>query len=138
MMTSGRQVERSGRGSETRNTDPSVEFAASTEKRRTRRKIGIDGGDLVVISSTDRGSVLVKARVTDRPNDREVFLPYHWGGVFKRESGDKYPTVTSVRIGDSATPSRLAATTLKPRCGDESIDGRGQPGDAGGTGPVQY
>ncbi len=58
----------------------------------------------MVISSTDRGSVLVKARVTDRPNDQEVFLPYHWGGVFKGESlEDKYPDGhVPYAIGDSA------------------------------------
>jgi formate dehydrogenase major subunit len=63
----------------------------------------VDGGDLIIISSTDRGSVLVKARVTDRPNDREVFLPFHWGGVFKGQSlEDKYPDGTApYAIGDS-------------------------------------
>jgi formate dehydrogenase major subunit len=65
--------------------------------------LGVDGGDLVVISSTDRGSVLVKARVTDRPNDDEVFLPFHWGGVFKGQSQEeKYPDgMAPYAIGDS-------------------------------------
>ena len=48
--------------------------------------------------------MLVKARVTDRPNDEEVFLPFHWGGVFKGKSQeDKYPDGTvPYAIGDSA------------------------------------
>jgi formate dehydrogenase major subunit len=65
--------------------------------------LGVDGGDLIVISSTDRGSVLVKARVTNRPNDDEVFLPFHWAGVFKGNSlEEKYPEGTvPYAIGDS-------------------------------------
>jgi len=45
----------------------------------------------------------VKARVTNRPNDDEVFLPFHWGGVFKGKSlEDKYPDGTvPYAIGDS-------------------------------------
>jgi len=106
IMTTGRQVEHQGGGAETRNNIHTADlqphmYAEITPQRA--EDLGVDGGDLIIISSTDRGSVLVKARVTDRPNDREVFLPYHWGGVFKGESlEDKYPDGhVPYAIGDS-------------------------------------
>ena len=106
IMTTGRQVEHQGGGSETRSNIHTADlqphmYAEITPNRA--ENLGVDGGDLIVISSTDRGSVLVKARVTDRPNDKEIFLPYHWGGVFKGESlEDKYPDGhVPYAIGDS-------------------------------------
>ncbi|KPN31037.1 formate dehydrogenase, alpha subunit [Halolamina pelagica] len=70
-------------------------------------EMGIDGGDLVVVSTTDRGSVLVKARITPRPGhgpeEEEIFLPFHWGGIAKGESLlEKYPDGNEpFAIGDS-------------------------------------
>ncbi len=95
IITSGRQVEHQGGGGETRNNIHTADLQPHMYAEITPTKaedIGVDGGDLVVVSSTDRGSILVKARVTDRPNDEEVFLPFHWGGIFKGQSQeDKYP-----------------------------------------------
>jgi len=107
IMTTGRQVEHQGGGSETRSNIHTADLQPHMYAEITPAKaeeLGVDGGDLVVITSTDRGSVLVKARVTDRPNDEEVFLPFHWGGVFKGKSqADKYPDGTvPYAIGDSA------------------------------------
>ena len=106
IMTTGRQVEHQGGGSETRSNLHTADLQPHMYAEMTPAKaeeLGVDGGDLVVVSSTDRGSVLVKARVTDRPNDGEVFLPFHWGGVFKGESQEeKYPEGTvPYAIGDS-------------------------------------
>jgi len=107
IMTTGRQVEHQGGGSETRSNIHTADLQPHMYAEMTPTKaeeLGVDGGDLVVVSSTDKGSVLVKARVTDRPNDREIFLPFHWGGVFKGKSlEDKYPEGTApYAIGDSA------------------------------------
>ncbi|MFB6304580.1 MAG: formate dehydrogenase subunit alpha, partial [Haloferacaceae archaeon] len=107
IMTTGRQVEHQGGGSETRSNIHTADLQPHMYAEMTPAKaedLGVDGGDLVVISSTDRGSVLVKARVTDRPNDDEVFLPFHWGGVFKGQSlEEKYPDgMVPYAIGDSA------------------------------------
>jgi formate dehydrogenase major subunit len=106
ILTSGRQVEHQGGGSETRNNIHTADlqphmYAEITPNRA--EELGVDGGDLVVITSTDRGSILVKARVTNRPNDEELFFPYHWGGVFKGQSlEDKYPEGhVPYAIGDS-------------------------------------
>jgi len=107
IMTTGRQVEHQGGGAETRSNVHTADLQPHMYAEITPNKaeeLGVDGGDLIVISSTDRGSVLVKARVTDRPNDREVFLPFHWGGVFKGKSQEhKYPEgMVPYAIGDSA------------------------------------
>ncbi|MFC4246993.1 formate dehydrogenase subunit alpha [Natribaculum luteum] len=106
IMTTGRQVEHQGGGAETRSNIYTADLQPHMYAEMTPNmadELGVDGGDLVVVSTTDRGSVLVKARVTDRPNDREVFLPYHWGGIFQGESlEDKYPDGTvPYAIGDS-------------------------------------
>jgi len=106
ILTSGRQVEHQGGGSETR----SNVFTADLQPHMYAEihpdmaaDLGIDGGDLVVVSTTDRGSILVKSRVTNRPNTREVFMPYHWGGVFHGKSlEDDYPEGTvPYAIGES-------------------------------------
>ncbi|WP_101298271.1 molybdopterin-dependent oxidoreductase [Halegenticoccus soli] len=106
IMTTGRQVEHQGGGSESRSNvfladlQPHM-YAEITPKMAD--ELGVDGGDLVVVSTTNRGSVLVKARVTNRPNDRETFLPFHWGGVFKGKNlEERYPDGTvPFAIGDS-------------------------------------
>jgi formate dehydrogenase major subunit len=106
ILTTGRQVEHQGGGSETRNNIYTADIQPHMYCEITpnmAQDLGVEGGDLVVVSTTDRGSVLVKARVTNRPSDREVFMPYHWGGVFQGESlEDKYPDGHApIAIGDS-------------------------------------
>ena len=106
VMTTGRQVEHQGGGAETRNNV----FTADLQPHMYAEMhpdvaddIGVDGGDLVVVSTTNRGSILVKARVTYRVDEREVFLPYHWGGVFKgKDLSERYPDgLVPLAIGDS-------------------------------------
>jgi formate dehydrogenase major subunit len=66
--------------------------------------LGVNGGDLVVVGTVDRGAVLVLARVTHRPQGpNEVFLPFHWGGIFQGKSlEDQYPEgMEPFAIGDS-------------------------------------
>jgi len=66
-------------------------------------ELGVDGGGLVTVTTTDRGSILVKARVTRRPSAQEVFLPFHWGGMWRGESLlDRYPDGNQpLAVGDS-------------------------------------
>ncbi len=95
IMTSGRQVEHQGGGSESRSNtylaDLQPHMYAEIHPSMAEN-LGIDGGDLVVVSSADRGSILVKARVTYRPSERETFLPFHWAGMFHGESmEERYP-----------------------------------------------
>ncbi|WP_224268096.1 formate dehydrogenase subunit alpha [Haloprofundus salinisoli] len=106
IMTTGRQVEHQGGGSESRSNiflaDLQPHMYAEIHPNLAEQ-IGIDGGDLVVVSTTDRGSILVKARVTHRPNEKETFLPFHWGGVYHGKSlEEKYPDgMAPFAIGDS-------------------------------------
>jgi formate dehydrogenase major subunit len=106
IMTTGRQVEHQGGGAESRSNT----FLADLQPHMYAEinpsmaaDLGVDGGDLLVVSTTDRGSVLVKARVTDRPSERETFLPFHWGGVFQGQSlEERYPDgYMPLAIGDS-------------------------------------
>ncbi|MFW5958539.1 MAG: formate dehydrogenase subunit alpha [Natronomonas sp.] len=106
IMTTGRQVEHQGGGAETRSNIYTADLQPHMYAEITptmAEDLGVDGGDLVVVSTTDRGSVLVKARVTNRPNEQEVFLPYHWGGIFQGTNlEEKYPDGTvPYAIGDS-------------------------------------
>jgi formate dehydrogenase major subunit len=106
IMTTGRQVEHQGGGAESRSNvfladlQPHMYAEIHPEKAET---LGVDGGEFVVVSTTDRGSVLVKARVTYRVNEREVFLPFHWGGIYKgRSLQDRYPEGSvPFALGDS-------------------------------------
>ncbi|WP_435194187.1 formate dehydrogenase subunit alpha [Natronomonas sp. EA1] len=106
ILTSGRQVEHQGGGAESRSNiylaDLQPHMYAEITPNRAE-ELGVDGGDLIIVSTTDRGSILVKARVTHRPNDQETFLPFHWGGVFKGQSlEDQYPDGHApYAIGDS-------------------------------------
>lgn len=106
IMTTGRQVEHQGGGSETRSNiftaDLQPHMYAEIHPKKAE-DIGVDGGDLVVVSTTNRGSVLVKARVTPRVKESEVFLPFHWGGIYKGKNlEDRYPEgAVPFAIGDS-------------------------------------
>ncbi|WP_339103168.1 molybdopterin-dependent oxidoreductase [Haloterrigena salinisoli] len=120
ILTSGRQVEHQGGGAETRNNkytaDRQPHMYAEISPTLAEELDVVGGDDHVVITSADKGSILVKANVTNRVNDEEVFLPYHWGGVFHGE--DKTPNwphgTEPLAIGESAniiTPSGFDAET---------------------------
>ena len=106
VMTTGRQVEHQGGGAESRSNiflaDLQPHMYAEIHPKMADR-LGVDGGDLVVVKTTDRGSVLVKARVTHRVKPQETFMPFHWGGVFEGQSlEDQYPEGhMPYAIGDS-------------------------------------
>ena len=50
-----------------------------------------------------RGRCKVKAYVTERVNEKTIFMPFHWAGIFEGESyADRYPSNTGeVAYGDS-------------------------------------
>ncbi len=106
IMTTGRQVEHQGGGAESRSNlflaDLQPHMYAEIHPKKAE-EVGVDGGELVVVSTTNRGSVLVKARVTHRVNEHEVFLPFHWGGIYKGKSlEERYPEGhVPYAIGDS-------------------------------------
>lgn len=123
ILTSGRQVEHQGGGAETRNNkytaDVQPHMYAEIHPDLAEQLDLVGGEDHVIISSADaeKGSIMVKAKVTYRPQgDDEVFLPYHWGGVAHgKDMSGNYPDGTQpIAIGDSAnfvTPSGFDVET---------------------------
>ena len=106
IMTTGRQVEHTGGGAETRNNPYTAErapFMYAELNPANANELGVSTGDWVKVG-TKRGTMVVQARVTDRVNDAEVFLPFHWGGIFEGESMvEDYPDgLEPLTIGDSA------------------------------------
>jgi formate dehydrogenase major subunit len=121
ILTSGRQVEHQGGGAETRNNIYTADIQPHMYAEihpDLAEELDLTGGeDHVIITSQDKGSILVKAKVTYRPQgDDEIFLPYHWGGMFHGQNmSGNYPEGTEpIAIGDSAniiTPSGFDAET---------------------------
>ncbi|MFB6086086.1 MAG: molybdopterin-dependent oxidoreductase [Halodesulfurarchaeum sp.] len=106
IMTTGRQVEHTGGGAETRNNRFTAERAPymyAEISRARANELAVETGDWIVVG-TRRGKMVVQARVTDRVNDEELFMPFHWGGIFEGESlTDRYPDgLAPLTIGDSA------------------------------------
>ncbi len=106
IMTTGRQVEHQGGGSETRSNIYTADLQPHMYAEITpsmAEELDVDGGDMLVVSTTDRGSIMVRARVTHRPNEGETFLPFHWGGILRgRSLEEKYPEGTvPYAIGES-------------------------------------
>ena len=120
ILTSGRQVEHQGGGAETRNNQYTADrqpHMYAEINPEVAEALDITGGeDHVVVTSADKGSILVKANVTERTNAEEIFLPYHWGGVFKgQDRTSEWPDgLEPLAIGDSVnivTPSGFDAET---------------------------
>ncbi|ADJ16370.1 molybdopterin-dependent oxidoreductase [Halalkalicoccus jeotgali] len=111
ILTSGRQVEHQGGGAETRNNQYTADLQphmyAEIHPDMAEDLDLVGGEDHVIITSADndKGSILVKAKVTYRPQGgNEIFLPYHWGGVAHGQNmSDNYPDGSKpLAIGDSA------------------------------------
>ncbi|MFW5921813.1 MAG: molybdopterin-dependent oxidoreductase [Halodesulfurarchaeum sp.] len=106
VLTTGRQVEHMGGGATTRNTMGTANRAPMMYAEihpNVANELAVETGEWIWVK-TDPGKMLVQARVTERVNDEEVFLPFHWGGLFEGESfTDRYPEGTEpLVIGDSA------------------------------------
>ncbi len=111
VLTTGRQVEHQGGGAETRNNKHTADIQphmyAEIHPDMAEDLDLVGGEDHVIVTSSDasKGSILVKAKITYRPQGpNEIFMPYHWGGVFHGQSMmDNYPEGSKpLAIGDSA------------------------------------
>lgn len=94
VQTTGRKVEHMGGGGETRTSwwlaeiAPEMYFEINPSDANDR---DIDDGEIVWVKSRE-GKALVKAKVTERPMEGHIFLPFHWFGIFQGEDRtDKYP-----------------------------------------------
>ncbi|AXR77799.1 molybdopterin-dependent oxidoreductase [Natrarchaeobaculum sulfurireducens] len=105
ILTSGRQVEHHGGGYETRNTVGTANRSPMMYAEmhpRVANEHALETGDWVWVHA-EPGSMLVQAMVTERVNEEEIFMPFHWAGIFEGESyADRYPEGTEpLVIGDS-------------------------------------
>ena len=95
VITTGRMVEHMGAGAETRSNQYLAELQPEMYAEinpRTANNIGVRQGEMVWIESPEGGKIKVKAKVTERVDDKTIFLPFHFGGMFMGESlADKYP-----------------------------------------------
>jgi formate dehydrogenase major subunit len=95
VITTGRMVEHMGAGAETRSNQYLAELQPDMYAEinpRAANNVGIRHGEMMWIESPEGGKIKVKAKVTERVDDKTIFLPFHFGGMFMGESlADKYP-----------------------------------------------
>lgn len=95
IITTGRQVEHMGAGSETRSNQYLVELQPEMYAEinpKLANDLGIRHDDMIWIESPEKARIKVKANVTERVDETTIFLPYHFGGSWEGESlEDKYP-----------------------------------------------
>jgi formate dehydrogenase major subunit len=94
VLTTGRQVEHHGGGAQTRNSEYLAEIQPEmyVEVNPTvANYIGVKHWDYVWVESA-RGRCRVRAKVTESVNERTLFMPFHWAGIFEGvDYGDRYP-----------------------------------------------
>ncbi len=105
VLTSGRQVEHNGGGYQTRNNVGTANRAPMMYAEinpRVANELGVDTGEWLWVT-TDPGRMLVQAKVTEHVDEHQVFMPYHWAGIFEGETyNDRYPDgAEPLVIGDS-------------------------------------
>jgi formate dehydrogenase major subunit len=95
VITTGRMVEHMGAGAETRSNQYLAELQPEMYAEVNpilANNLGIRDGRMIWIESPEGGRIRVKAFLTERVDDKTIFLPYHFAGVLMGESLiDKYP-----------------------------------------------
>ena len=98
VITTGRMVEHMGAGAETRSNKYLAELQPEMYAEinpRLANNLGFRDGEMVWIESPEGGKIKVKAFLTERVDDKTIFLPYHFAGILMGESlVDKYPEGT--------------------------------------------
>lgn len=105
VWTSGRQVEHHGGGAHTRGSRYLTELQPDMYVEinpKLASDNSIKDGDMVWVESR-QGKVKVKAKITERVDEKTVFMPYHWAGIFEGKSYEnRYPQgLAEYRLGDS-------------------------------------
>ncbi|HIE32850.1 MAG TPA: formate dehydrogenase, partial [Thermodesulfobacteriaceae bacterium] len=61
-------------------------------------------GDMIWVESPEGGRIRVKVKITDRVDDRTIFIPYSFGGMFMgRSMAANYPDgLVPYAIGEPA------------------------------------
>lgn len=95
VVTTGRMVEHMGGGAETRSNKYLAELQPEMYAEinpRLANNLGIRANEMMWIESPEGGKIKVKAFITERVDDKTIFLPFHFGGILMGESLlDKYP-----------------------------------------------
>ena len=98
VLTTGRMVEHMGAGAETRSNKYLAELQPDMYAEinpRLANNLGIRDGEMVWIESPEGGKIRVKAFLTERVDEKTIFLPYHFAGILQGESlVEKYPEGT--------------------------------------------
>lgn len=105
ILTTGRQVEHMGGGAQTRGSKYLSEIQPEMYVEinpKLANDIGAKNGDMVWVESR-QGKVKVKAKITEVVNEKTVFMPYHWAGIFEGQSYEnRYPEgMAEYALGDS-------------------------------------
>jgi formate dehydrogenase major subunit len=99
VITTGRMVEHMGAGSETRSNQYLAELQPEMYAEinpRLANDLGIRDGEMMTVESPEGAKISVKAFVTERVDEKTIFLPYHFAGVLQGKSYvDKYPEGTA-------------------------------------------
>ncbi len=89
VITTGRQVEHMGGGAETRSNKYLAELQPEMYAEVNpilANNIGVRDGEMVWIESPEGGKIKVKVKVTERVDEKTIFLPYHFAGMFMGKS----------------------------------------------------
>jgi formate dehydrogenase major subunit len=88
-------VEHMGSGVETGNNKYLAELAPDMYPEinpRLADSLGIRTGEMMFVESPEGGRIKVKAKVTERVDEKTIFLPYHFAGMFLGKSrADRFP-----------------------------------------------
>lgn len=95
VVTTGRQVEHMGAGAETRSNQYLAELQPDMYAEinpKLANDLGVRDGAMIFVESPEGGKIKVKAYITERVDEKTIFLPYHFAGTWEGESyEDQYP-----------------------------------------------
>jgi formate dehydrogenase major subunit len=99
VLTTGRMVEHMGAGAETRSNKYLAELQPEMYAEvnpRLANNLGIRDGEMIWIESPEGSKIKVKAFLTERVDDKTIFLPYHFAGILQGKSYvENYPEGTA-------------------------------------------
>ncbi len=99
VLTTGRMVEHMGAGAETRSNQYLAELQPEMYAEvnpRLANNLGVRDGEMIWIHSPEGSKIKVKAFLTERVDDKTVFLPYHFAGILQGKSYvENYPEGTA-------------------------------------------
>jgi len=99
VLTTGRMVEHMGAGAETRSNQYLAELQPEMYAEvnpRLANNLGFRDGEMIWIISPEGSKIKVKAFLTERVDDKTIFLPYHFAGILQGKSYvENYPKGTA-------------------------------------------